>query len=240
MKYILCSIIFIISITALIISIIALTKKKNETFISKNLLTSPLASVLPKITLNEKKQFIEEKSQRLCQFHGVNIVVKGAPWIPYPFDILAKNSKDINTFTTEFENSKQTKYSLVKKDLQLLQEHGINCIRLGVMMPAVYPEVKNQTADNPIINTDYLFAINKLMQLAANYGIYVVLDLHQDLLSSVFCGEGLPIWFVKEHLLDTSKPWPYPLAGRVWTPIWNELKKLMSNFPAIPLPLIGT
>ena len=31
---------------------------------------------------------------------------------------------------------------------------------------------------------------------AAKYGIYTLLDAHQDVLSEKFCGEGIPDWAV--------------------------------------------
>ena len=31
---------------------------------------------------------------------------------------------------------------------------------------------------------------------AAEYGIYTLLDMHQDVLSEKFCGEGIPDWAV--------------------------------------------
>lgn len=38
---------------------------------------------------------------------------------------------------------------------------------------------------------DYL-----LMYSASKYGIYTLLDAHQDVLSQKFCGEGIPDWAV--------------------------------------------
>ena len=185
-------IIFVISILAIILSIATLTYKY-EKFQS-----SIPSFMLPKITLNEKKQFIEEASQRLCQFHGVNIVVKGDPWIPYPFNLINQQN-----FEDLFE-SEQTRYSLVKKDFELLQQHGVNCIRLGVMMPGVYPDSGSSTV-MPSINEDYLNGIQKIIEKAGNYNIYVILDLHQDILSSIFCGEGLPIWFAKKIIRKSTQ-----------------------------------
>ena len=32
---------------------------------------------------------------------------------------------------------------------------------------------------------------------AASYGIYTLLDMHQDVFNARFCGEGLPDWAIR-------------------------------------------
>jgi endoglycosylceramidase len=50
----------------------------------------------------------------------VNVVVKGPPWIP---------KRDSYDYLTSF----------MKDDMQLLQDCGLNVIRLGMMWPGVEP-----------------------------------------------------------------------------------------------------
>ena len=217
--FILLGIVFCISICALVIGCLAYTRNYNQI---KVVVFKPLDQnySLPKIILNSTRKFQEKSTGRVCQFHGVNVVIKGSPWIPYPFNLVKQDN-----FEELFDQSIQTSYSLVKKDFELLQKYGINCIRLGVMMPGVYPDSKNSGESPYIIDTDYLDGIGTIITKAGQYGIYVVLDLHQDLLSSIFCGEGLPIWFGKKLLGSSPKhTWPYPLAGKyILSPLWRYL-----------------
>lgn len=105
---------------------------------------------------------------REVYFHGVNVVVKGFPWIP-----------DTEHWSPE------TSFS--QKDWEVLQELGLNGIRLGTMWPGAEPS-KGQ------FNMSYLEALYSLVKRAAEYDIYSLLDMHQDVLSEKFCGEGVPFW----------------------------------------------
>ncbi len=61
------------------------------------------------------------------------------------------------------------------------------------------------------INQTYLNEILKIIDNLALYGIYVIIDLHQDMLSSEFNAyDGVPLWVMKE--LPAPKhayPWPF-------------------------------
>ena len=54
-------------------------------------------------------------------FHGVNVVVKGPPWIPR---------------TDVFHPT----WSFVEKDMEILRDLGMNAIRFGMMWPGAEPE----------------------------------------------------------------------------------------------------
>ena len=104
-------------------------------------------------------------------FHGVNAVVKGPPWHP-----------TVGAF--DFETS------LVDHDFALLQRAGVNVLRLGVMWPGVEP-VRGE------YNRTYIETVRGIARTAATYGIYTLLDMHQDAMSERFCGEGFPAWAVQ-------------------------------------------
>eukprot|EP00285_Hemiselmis_virescens_P014172 CAMPEP_0173380962 /NCGR_PEP_ID=MMETSP1356-20130122/3497_1 /TAXON_ID=77927 ORGANISM="Hemiselmis virescens, Strain PCC157" /NCGR_SAMPLE_ID=MMETSP1356 /ASSEMBLY_ACC=CAM_ASM_000847 /LENGTH=397 /DNA_ID=CAMNT_0014334687 /DNA_START=1 /DNA_END=1190 /DNA_ORIENTATION=- len=108
----------------------------------------------------------EEGRERV--FHGVNAVVKGPPWLP------TSGAFNLNT-------------SLGADDFSFLQDLGVNVIRLGVMWAGVEP-VRGQ------YNTTYLKQAKALAAEAAQYGIYTLIDMHQDVMSEKFCGEGVPGW----------------------------------------------
>ena len=58
-------------------------------------------------------------------------------------------------------------------------------------------------------NETYLDELDRIVRMAGEHGIYVMLDAHQDGFSEYFCGEGVPNWAVR--LLDSDAaanlPW---------------------------------
>ncbi len=85
-----------------------------------------------------------------------------------------------------------------------MREWGFNCIRLGVFWDAVEPEPGRY-------DDEYLAGVDKRVQWAKENGIYVLLDMHQDLFSARFGGDGAPEWAV----LDGGKPHIHP--GTIWS-----------------------
>lgn len=118
--------------------------------------------------------------------HGVNVIVKGYPWIP--------NTNEWNIDT-----------SLTAKDLATLRDLGVNVIRLGVMWPGVEPTRGSY-------DRLYLQQLRKIISMAAEYGIYTLLDMHQDVLSEKFCGEGVPAWAAVPYKpLSAQQGFPVPV-----------------------------
>lgn len=120
-------------------------------------------------------------------FHGVNSVVKGPPWVPE---------------TRYFH----VNYSMTEHDMQILSSMGMNVIRLGVMWAGVEP-VQGQ------YNTSYLQQLELIVNWGAQYGVYSLFDMHQDVLADQFCGEGLPLWAVEAHIHPIFD-FPAPLAPK--------------------------
>jgi endoglycosylceramidase len=135
-----------------------------------------ISYVEPFITTNESRLFDEYGRERI--FHGVNIVYKDKPWYP-----------KLDVFDPQF--------SYCDEDMKLLKSWGFNAIRLGVMWPGVEPEYNKY-------NTTYIDILHKIVKDSEKYGIYVILDFHQDLLARQFCGEGVPDWVF-------TKPLGFPL-----------------------------
>jgi len=128
-----------------------------------------------------EQRFVDEFGRERF-FHGSNAIVKGPPWIP------SRGTFDPLT-------------SLTSKDFELMKAAGLNVLRLGVMWPGVEPQ-------RGIYNETYLCIVKDIVEEAATYGIYVLADMHQDLLSEKFCGEGVPLWAAQ----PVAVPFPIPLA----------------------------
>jgi hypothetical protein len=103
-------------------------------------------------------------------FHGVNAVVKGYPWHP------SIEGFDVDT-------------SLSDDDFKIMQGMGFTVIRLGFMWAGFEPTRGN-------FNITYLNVIKSIAANASKFGIYTLIDMHQDVFSERFCGEGMPSWAV--------------------------------------------
>jgi endoglycosylceramidase len=123
-------------------------------------------------------------------FHGVNVVVKTAPYLPVT----------IGPFNTN--------NTLVDADYAFLARYGFNMIRLGVMWPGVTPTPPTPQHPNNNINATYLSAIAAIVNNARAHGIYSLLDLHQDLFARRYCGEGAPDWALSNEGGLASFPLP--------------------------------
>jgi endoglycosylceramidase len=88
-------------------------------------------------------------------------------------------------------------------DLDAIRSWGMNCIRLVILWDGLEPEPGK-------INKSYLDRIAKVVELAKSRGIYVLLDMHQDLYSVKF-SDGAPAWAT----LDEGKPFAK-------TPVWSD------------------
>lgn len=142
-----------------------------------------------RISINENHQFVDEIGRTMI-YRGMNAVYKIAPWLP--------SSKGFDHTTT-----------LSRIDARNLQRWGFNVVRLGVMWPGVEP------GDEGTYSEDYLDEVEHIVKILAEHQIEVVLDLHQDLFSRKFCGEGVPDYVVnkcKNHASSNMQAFPYPVT----------------------------
>ncbi len=107
------------------------------------------------ITVRNNRLYDQQDRERI--FHGVNVVVKNPPYIPKTNEFNL-----INSFN--------------EKDMEFLRSWGMNAIRLGVMWPGVEPTEGKY-------NLTYLSEMNRIVRLAGEYGIYTLVEFHQDLFS---------------------------------------------------------
>jgi endoglycosylceramidase len=103
--------------------------------------------------------------------------------------------------------------SLSEKDMEDLQSWGFNVVRLGVMWPGVAPS-------NGTFNQTYLDAISSIITKLGKYGIYTIVDCHQDLYTRLCCGEGAPDWAV--DFGSFSLPFPIPVSFQAFPKDEND------------------
>uniref|UniRef100_A0A6B2L361 Glycoside hydrolase family 5 domain-containing protein n=1 Tax=Arcella intermedia TaxID=1963864 RepID=A0A6B2L361_9EUKA len=123
---------------------------------------------------------------REVYYHGLNVIYKSPPWLPI-----------MDHFDPQL--------SYVEKDAQSLNEWGINLIRLGMMWPGAEPQ-------RGTFDLNYFKSIEDIVSLSQKYNISTLLDMHQDSLSQLYCGEGVPEWAgrVSSPLFET---FPEPLGS---------------------------
>jgi endoglycosylceramidase len=99
-----------------------------------------------------------------------------------------------------------------------LARFGFNCIRLGIIWDGVEPQPGKY-------DERYLDKIEEKINGAAQNGIYVLLDMHQDLYSVLY-SDGAPVWAT----LNENQP---HVAGAIWSDAYLSspaVQKAFDNF----------
>ena len=147
----------------------------------------------------QNNEFINSYTGKSLLLKGANIVMKGPPWLPS----VSGSAICDTTISSGKSTSCQT---FNKYDAQHLKDEGYNFIRLGVIWAGAQPEDKNSLSDS------YLKRLYDILNLAHEFKIAVLLDVHQDAIGTAVCGEGLPMWFSATKAIpnEIGKPL-YPL-----------------------------
>ena len=95
--------------------------------------------------------------------------------------------------------------NITDADLDAMEEMGLNAVRLGVMLGGLLP-----TSLEP--DVAYLTTIKSIIARLWARRIAVIIDLHQDVLSPVVCGEGAPAWMINTSTLGLKLPFPRPVS----------------------------
>jgi endoglycosylceramidase len=127
---------------------------------------------------------------RVVTLHGVDAVYKHAPYELYP--------------------DPGRPWNFGPADAARIAKLGFNVVRLGIEWEGLEPG--SGSANSPAICSlgqpgnphefrasiarQYLANVAKTVDLLGHYGIYTLLDMHQDVYSHLFLGEGAPSWAV--------------------------------------------
>ena len=164
----------------------------------RNTYATSLPPISQRRAITNEQVFVDSHSRQRI-FHGTNVVVKGPPWIP-----------DVHTFSEDI--------SLTDEDFQLMKTLGFTVIRLGVMWPGVEPTRGKY-------NETYLDIVESIITRGEQYGLYFLIDMHQDSMHEYFCGEGFPTWAIEsDGMRNYFGNFPEPLS-KAYT------RKDKNNFP---------
>jgi len=138
-----------------------------------------ITQILGRIKINKYTRMFIDEQKRSVIFHGVNVVYKLFPFMP------DTNEAHWDAFL-----------SLNSRDIEIIKGYGFNLVRLGITWESV--ERKPGEYDS-----EHLSRMEKLVNQFGAAGIKVIIDAHQDMFSRVFCGEGVPPFYV-EKLLNSA------------------------------------
>jgi alpha-glucosidase (family GH31 glycosyl hydrolase)/beta-glucosidase/6-phospho-beta-glucosidase/beta-galactosidase len=112
--------------------------------------------------------------------HGREIILRGV------------NARIQDIFDVNFDDGRaplEPIPSFSAEDTEAMQKIGFNFLRLPINWSAIEP-TPNTYAE------DYLDAINNVLNLCEQAGIYVLLDMHQDAYSKEIGEDGAPLWAI--------------------------------------------
>ncbi|MGN0521046.1 MAG: cellulase family glycosylhydrolase, partial [Eubacterium sp.] len=116
-----------------------------------------------------------------------NLVIKdelGRQRIFRGINICLKNDMAVSKFDHFYNNAKR---------IESMQKIGVNIIRLGITWSGIEPS-ESQFNDRLILQ------LKDFVKKCGKAGIYVLLDMHQDLFSHRFHGDGAPEWAIDKSI----------------------------------------
>lgn len=126
---------------------------------------------------------IKVNEDRIVDKHGREVIFNG-------LNVVNKNPE--NQFIPILENV----------DLDRFEKWGVNLVRLGINWSALEPE--------PFAyDEQYLQRVQDIVDIFGKRGLYVILDMHQDLYGQKF-DNGAPLWAT----LDEGEP---HVTGDIWS-----------------------
>jgi endoglycosylceramidase len=151
--------------------------------------------------LHRDGRWVVDEHGRVVLLRGVNVVWKAAPYVP-----------------------PDAPGGLTDADMALIAGHGFDVVRLGVVFAGVMPT-------KGVIDHGYLDALASVVDRLAAHGLYVLLDIHQDLMGAPW-GNGFPDWAIHHTpLLESLEPdlgFPLnalrPSHNLAWDFFWNDGK----------------
>jgi endoglycosylceramidase len=171
--------------------------------------------------------FLVDRQGRTVLLHGVNLVYKVPPY--------------------EVEVTGSGPNVLSAAEARRISELGFDVVRLGVVWKGLEPG--RATSNAPAVCAPgsprhsgagqfdtstfdgYLSRLDATIALLARYGIYTLLDMHQDVYNEAFAGEGAPDWAVctdgivprpERGVPDWSVNYTGPGVTEAYGHLWNN------------------
>ncbi len=140
--------------------------------------------------LRRQGRWLVDQHGRVVILHGFNLVWKLDPYVP---------PDSAEGFTVS--------------DAEWLERHGFNGVRLGTLWAGITPEAPGKG------DPTYRDRWQRVIDMLAERGIWMQLDMHQDQWHETYGGEGVPDWAVhRPAVLNLLPPLNAPFPIGYWTP----------------------
>ncbi|MCX6400922.1 MAG: cellulase family glycosylhydrolase [Propionibacteriales bacterium] len=140
--------------------------------------------------LRRKGRWLVDEQGRVVIVHGFNLVWKLDPYVP-----------------------PDTAEGFTEADAEWLAQYGFNGVRLGTLWAGLTPDAPG------VGDPAYRDGWQRVMDLLADRGIWMQLDMHQDQWHETYGGEGVPDWALhRPKLLSLLPPINLPFPMGYWTP----------------------
>lgn len=152
----------------------------------------------------------------IMRFRGVNLPAKTPS---SPANLVNTRSSDQSYESKQHVSFLNRPFSLEEAPahFQRLGHHwGFNLVRLSVSWEAVMHECPG------CVDTEYLLYLKELIDLAARFGLYVIIDPHQDVWSRFTGGDGAPWWTLDAVGFDTSSSVLHDTGSAVLHQHWTD------------------
>ena len=124
----------------------------------------PKDNPVPITRVRTDRNYIRDENGRYVLFHGIN--VSGSTKVPTAVD----PQTGIPTYI-----GKPFPLEIADREMRRLRQKGFNSIRLLLMWEAVEPAARGQ------YDNEYLAYIRQIVEIAHRHGVYVLMDMHQDM-----------------------------------------------------------
>jgi len=117
-------------------------------------------------------------------------------------------------------------------DFDRLLEWGFFAVRFGTVWAAVEPE-------KGVYDDDYLAALAERIEWCRERGIYVILDMHQDMYAEQYGGDGAPEWACLDDGIPHEIVYPWymnyfsPAVMRAFDNFWRNKDGVQDAFVAM-------
>lgn len=159
---------------------------------------------------------------RAVVLHGVDAVYKRPPY--------------------ELTVSAGHPWSFTAADAAAIAGLGFDVVRLGVLWQGIEPGTLGPNSPqvctrgpsghphqwDPAVANAYLARVRQVVDLLGRYGVFTLVDMHQDVYNQAFAGEGAPAWAVCTDGLpatntgDWSANYAEPAVGVAYAHFWSN------------------
>ncbi|UCD85151.1 MAG: cellulase family glycosylhydrolase [Deltaproteobacteria bacterium] len=115
------------------------------------------------------------------------------------------------------------------EDYERMREWGFNAVRLLIFWVALEPSPGS-------FDEEYLDEVEQRVEWSAANGLYVILDMHQDLYSEKYTGDGAPEWACLDDDLPFEQQTPWnrnytePAVKKAFDSFWENRENLQQHF----------